>query len=546
AVDRDADGELGRVGLGAAAQNLSTARSAPSREDLSAPERLPSVSRAGRPASEPPSTVRLGGGATLIGSTPEEIQELLLDDSALNRFSRALDAETPRFRLALDPFHLGVTEVTNEQYAVFVRATGHRPPSGWGSPEVIDEARRAFVNEDAEARRAARTGGGQAGGGRAARRRMFDRDAWWSDHWEEAPWEVPEGADREPVLHVDHADAEAYCEWAGLRLPTEFEYQHACRGTSASRYPWGNEWADGRPPAGESETSVADVAGTREGVTFHGIHDLAGNVWEWTASAYTPYPGFEGKSYEVWVEEDGRAVLRPTTPEPRWDAARRVIAGGSFLNSPLASRCTTRRPTDRTQRTNALGFRVAAAVRPGVDVARRIVRDLEESPVVPAHVTYAPDRTVGLDRWWVVDGAAGAPARYQVVAGYEHLLFVPVESIEIEAEDPGERATPLAPRHLGFLSTSVALTDPALPAGVYLLVLAEGLVLLDAGTGAIAGRLSARAETLAEADGESEIDLARPWVRLSLEVPLTGPGRVLRVALDLRPDPGFWEGVWRD
>jgi formylglycine-generating enzyme required for sulfatase activity len=95
-----------------------------------------------------------------------------------------------------------------------------------------------------------------------------------------------------PVVYITWKDAEAYCKGMGLRLPTEDEWEAAARGPNANRYPWGNDWAS-------SKTNTAD-AGSRhpvavgefaEDVSPFGVHDMFGNVQEWTATTFKAYAG---------------------------------------------------------------------------------------------------------------------------------------------------------------------------------------------------------------------------------------------------------------
>lgn len=134
----------------------------------------------------------------------------------------------------LDAYYISRTPVTNAQYAKFVQATGHRAPEHWDGDTPPDEI---------------------------------------LDH---------------PVTYVSWCDAQAYCEWAGVRLPTEEEWEKAARGTDGQKYPWGNE----EPTSGLCNFNM-NVGGTTpvgkyspQGDSPYGCVDMAGNVWEWTESEY--------------------------------------------------------------------------------------------------------------------------------------------------------------------------------------------------------------------------------------------------------------------
>jgi formylglycine-generating enzyme required for sulfatase activity len=88
-----------------------------------------------------------------------------------------------------------------------------------------------------------------------------------------------------PVIHVSQKDAMAYCEWAGKRLPTEVEWEFIARGVERRIFPWGNEWDTARARWKDgSKRPLQPIGLLPDGATPKGLQDLAGNVWEWTAS----------------------------------------------------------------------------------------------------------------------------------------------------------------------------------------------------------------------------------------------------------------------
>lgn len=144
--------------------------------------------------------------------------------------------ENPAHPTRLEAFWIDRMEVTNSQFARFIRASGYKPKKDW-------------------------------------------------------QMEAPEKG-RHPAVNVTWHDAAAYCRWADKRLPTEAEWEYAARGTDNRMYPWGNSWEDTRARFGgnRGSQSTAPVGAYPTGASPFKVLDLAGNVWEWVSSLYRPYP----------------------------------------------------------------------------------------------------------------------------------------------------------------------------------------------------------------------------------------------------------------
>ena len=417
----------------------------------------------------PPGLVDIKGGRTQIGTSVKIIEGLMEDSSKMQRAANALAAETPAHTVDVPDFALMATEVTNEQYLAFVQTAGGQPPQHWGQA-AIDAASREFLETQGKARQAARDAGEPV-----PEAKVFERERWWAKNCETASWSIPEGEELKPVVYVNYANSQAYARWAGLRLMSEFEYQRAGRGNGDNTYPWGDEWDDEKYCATnalrKNRHSFA-VGSFPDGQSEAGIMDLSGNVWEWTSSGYRGYPKFKIPTFDI-----GKGSRKqPVEGIPAWDSNQRVAVGGSFSNGKAVARLTTRRPTDRTQSTEALGFRCAASVEPGRDMASWALKDI---PVEarPEDVSWFTDGSVAMDRWnsktaetTEVGRGQTLPESYRIITGYNSILFVPVEkTLDTSTSALEKRSLKDGPQHLGILSTTLPILEPSLEPGTYMI-----------------------------------------------------------------------------
>ncbi|MFF0545406.1 ergothioneine biosynthesis protein EgtB [Nocardia thailandica] len=281
--------------------------------------------RAGAPVlSAPPAPT---AAATPVGEVRVPAGEFVMGTSA---DPWALDNERPAHPVHVPAFAIDAAPVTNEQYLAFVDAGGYeRPelwsPRGWAHRQEAGLVAPQFWERD----------------GDRWYRRVFGR-------------RVPL-APRQPVVHVCWFEAEAFAAWAGKRLPTEAEWEKAARydpATGASRrYPWGeDEPTPATANLGQRHLEPAEIGAYPAGVSATGAHQLVGDVWEWTASGFEPYPGFRAFPYREYSE-----VF--------FGGDYRVLRGGSFGTDPVACRGTFRNWDHPIRRQIFAGFRLARDLR---------------------------------------------------------------------------------------------------------------------------------------------------------------------------------------
>jgi iron(II)-dependent oxidoreductase len=243
-----------------------------------------------------PAPTPTAGGAEAPAETPtepppvpERMVEIPAGESTMGN-DAGDDDEKPAHTVTLDAFEIDMFEVTNADFAKFVEETGYQT-----------EAEKAGE-----------------GGWRA----------------------YAEGRDNHPVVKVTWNDADAYCQWAGKRLPTEAEWEKAAKGKEGFLYPWGNEWDPAKANIKESGfRGTVTVGSFAEGASPYGVFDMAGNVWEWIADWYQPYPDstyqseYFGEKFKVtrgggWFQEQNLVTT-----------SNRSATAPSAANDDLGFRC---------------------------------------------------------------------------------------------------------------------------------------------------------------------------------------------------------------
>jgi formylglycine-generating enzyme required for sulfatase activity len=246
---------------------------------------------------------------------------------------------TPVHEVKLDGFWIDQHEVTTLRFSAFVDATGYvtiaeKPPRAEDFPGVPKEKLVAgsvcFHQPEEEVA-------------------LDDYQAWWR-YSNGASWRHPEGPDsslagreRHPVVHIAWDDAVAYCRWAGKRLPTEAEWEYAARGgpqprDKRTRFVWGDEptlggrwmanvWQGKFPKQNTKDDGFERTAPVGSFPPNKlGLHDMAGNVWEWVADWYRPDYYAQSPKVNPLGPSDSFDPNEPSIP-------KRVQRGGSFLCS---------------------------------------------------------------------------------------------------------------------------------------------------------------------------------------------------------------------
>jgi formylglycine-generating enzyme required for sulfatase activity len=317
-------------------------------------------------ANPPQGMVWIPGGSFIQGAVPQD--------------KMAMQQEKPQHPVMVDGFFMDATEVTNAQFSKFVDETGYitiaereidweemknQLPEGTPKPHdsILQPGSLLFKKATSTIPN------------------LYDFSQWWE--WSiGVNWRHPsgpesniEGKDNHPVVHVSYEDAEAYCKWAGRRLPTEAEWEYAARGNKkTTAYFWGddrsklskmaNSWEGEFPVNNTLEDGYERTAAVKSYLSNDfGLFDMAGNVWEFTSDWYNlRYYDELATSGKMAINPQGAAkAYNPNNPY----LEEKIIKGGSFLcsDSYCASyRVSSRMGTSLDSSSEHIGFRTVATV----------------------------------------------------------------------------------------------------------------------------------------------------------------------------------------
>ncbi len=269
-------------------------------------------------AGDLPGDVAVPGGTFVLGAAHDE--------------PFVFDNEKWAHPVELRPFRIDRAPVTQARFAAFVEDGGYArrelwSAAGWAWREAAGAERPVHWER----------------AGRAWTRRDFDRRVPLEPH--------------RPVVNVSWHEAEAFCRWAGRRLPSEAEWEAAAASEPGAdgrlaarkrRFPWGDAApSPERANLGARALHAIDVAALPASDSAFGCRQMIGNVWEWTSSDFLPYPGFEPDPYREYSEP--------------WFRTHKVLRGGSFATAARLLRNTWRNFYTPDRRDPWAGFRTCAA-----------------------------------------------------------------------------------------------------------------------------------------------------------------------------------------
>jgi ergothioneine biosynthesis protein EgtB len=239
----------------------------------------------------------------------------------------AFDNEKPAHQVFIQDFAIDKAPVSNGDFLEFINDGGYENFRWWFSE-----------------------------GWEAVNREQWRAPLYWELH--DGEWMIRDfsglhsaaGKKDEPVCHASYFEASAFAKWAGKRLPTEAEWEHAACYDARRKVKHAFPWGETDPDSGNTNFfengywSVAPIGAFPEGANAYGCQQMIGDVWEWTTSDYVPYPGFKSEFDEY---------------NDKWFVNQKVLRGGSFATPQLHIRATYRNFFHAHERWMTSGFRCA-------------------------------------------------------------------------------------------------------------------------------------------------------------------------------------------
>jgi len=438
-----------------------------------------------------PGLVEIPAGNVTLGASESATKDRIRKDPVK---ASIFAGELPRTSVAVEGFFISPTPVTNEMYLEFVNATGAVPPPTWAT--ISKDLRQEIIHE------------GQAwvDGQMTNPAFKFDETAqaeWWKEHWQDEgqEWDMPGSIALEPVVFISFLDAQAYCEWIGMRLPTEMEWVRAARGDTDWDYPYGQEFS--REKSSSISTKPSTLAfkrlpvGTFDNASPFGIYDMIGQVHEFTDSKAKKLEGYKSFNMEV---KNASGKKEKIYPDPVWDQSRIILKGGCCELEEKYMRIDSRYAYDKTAAVKLVGFRVAASKMPLMDAAYLKTRDMRSGVLgVPPASGLDYSRTLGVEQFTQFDLAKieskradhealqalklkpNVPDSYAVFGPHRSMTMTPLrDPFEIHKWQSFSKIDKTANKDgrfvpIGALCTDVSLSEYEVPPGTYTLVYMPGL-----------------------------------------------------------------------